>query len=222
MRICLSVTVDDLIKNIDYLNSLNENFIVEVRLDIDVEKPFNLVYNVLNKLNKNVIFTIRSRDEGGRYNKPEKERYLDYLKVLSFNPDYIDIEINSKIFYKVADAAHKIGVKVIGSYHNFKYTPSLRKLEEIFFKARDEEYADIIKIVTYADDYKDNLTIFNFLKKHAYEYLLISFCMGRKGSISRVFSPLLGSWLTYACLENQTASGQIPIKTFEKILDELL
>ena len=72
--------------------------------------------------------------------------------------------------------------------------------------------ADILKIVTYARDITNNLALFELLRRSKKDdKKLIALCMGEKGEVSRILSPLLGGFLTFGSLETgkETAPGQI-------------
>ena len=152
----------------------------------------------------------------------EKE-YHAYLKLISFKPSYVDIDFRSRIFHRVAETAYRNNVRVIASYHNFDETPSLQELEHILFNITSTGEADIVKIVTYANEYEDNLVLFNLLNKYVHRYSLIAFCMGAKGILSRIASPLFGSYLTYVSLNDKaTAPGQFSLNDLLKFMEVLL
>lgn len=72
--------------------------------------------------------------------------------------------------------------------------------------------ADILKIITYAMDITDNVTLFNLLyRAKKDERRLIAFCMGELGEISRILTVHLGGWLTFGSLDTgkESAPGQI-------------
>ncbi|MFN3467880.1 MAG: shikimate dehydrogenase, partial [Candidatus Brocadiales bacterium] len=80
--------------------------------------------------------------------------------------------------------------------------------------------ADIVKIVTTANDITDNLKVFQLLEEvgarcnvplHGNTRPLIAFCMGELGLISRVLAPKYGSYLTFGSLEigKESAPGQL-------------
>jgi len=68
--------------------------------------------------------------------------------------------------------------------------------------------ADVIKIVSLARTWEDNLTILSLIP-YARErrQKVVAFCMGEKGKISRIFSPFLGAAWVYASLNRSRASG---------------
>lgn len=221
MRICLSITLNKLsqIKGTEY----EKNYLIEIRLDYDKINLREIIKEMMD-LKDRLIITIRGKKEGGYYLGDEADRLEDYLNIIRvLKPGFIDIEFYTEIFEIVAKEAHKKSIKVIGSYHNFRETPSIEKLENIYVGMARTKLVDIIKIVTYAKYYSDNLKILNLLKEHSGDRPLIAFCMGSKGKISRVITPFFGSWLTYAPLDNdKTAPGQIPVSNLCKIMEVFL
>ena len=84
--------------------------------------------------------------------------------------------------------------------------------------------ADIIKIVTHANTMTDNLRVLNLIPKaHERGIKIIAFCMGPFWIISRIFSHLMGGYMTFAALEGgeESADGQIPVMEMKKILETL-
>jgi 3-dehydroquinate dehydratase/shikimate dehydrogenase len=105
---------------------------------------------------------------------------------------------------------------VIISYHNFKQTP--KNLEAIYKKIKSHK-PDIIKIVTHANSINDNIKILNLIKKAKKQNKkIIALCMGGKGEISRILSPLIGAQLTFASLnkERESAPGQLTAEALIK------
>lgn len=52
---------------------------------------------------------------------------------------------------------------------------------------------------------------------------IVTFCMGEKGKMSRIFSPLMGAAWTYASLGRRRASapGQLTVKEMREIWERL-
>ncbi|MCD6109802.1 type I 3-dehydroquinate dehydratase [bacterium] len=124
--------------------------------------------------------------------------------------DYIDYDISTK--RKLVPE----GAKLIISYHNSDYTPSLKELR-VIVKEMQKQGADIGKIVTNALKTEDNLIPLQLLAET--EFPLISFCMGEKGRISRVMAPKFGSLISYVppTKEFITAGGQIVLDKWMQI-----
>jgi 3-dehydroquinate dehydratase-1 len=212
--ICLTIEPDKL-DSVIRCDGLDFSFI-EVRLDYDPPSIFEL-RDILSSIRDRLILTIRRVGEGGFYDGSENDRYNCYVEAISIRPRFIDIEFYSDIFSEVAFVARRNGVGVIASYHDFHGTPSLEELLGIYERMGSSEYVDIVKIVTYADDYLDNLKIFNLLGIAGGGKPLISFCMGSKGRVSRLSAPLFGSYLTYVSLDDELAPGQFRIDEFRDL-----
>jgi len=128
----------------------------------------------------------------------------------SLRVDYIDYDISVRKKIVPGNA------KLIISYHNFDYTPSVKELRRII-KKMQKQGADIGKIVVAALKLEDNLVPLQLLAET--DFPLISFCMGDKGRISRIMAPKFGSLISYIPPTKDfiTADGQILLPDWEKI-----
>ena len=80
--------------------------------------------------------------------------------------------------------------------------------------------ANVIKIVPFAKSWENNLTVLSlipFAKERRQK--IVAFCMGEKGKVSRVISPLLGAAWTYASLNRNRSSapGQLTVQELTEI-----
>jgi shikimate dehydrogenase/3-dehydroquinate dehydratase type I len=178
------------------------------------------------KKNEHLTTSKKKGEEGGR--EIAKTQKMDMLKeaVLS-GTDFIDIELaeGKAAIRELKSFCKKNGgkSKIIISYHDVGETPALTKLKEIFRQCAAEKPA-IVKIVTYARSFEDNLRVLSLItyaNKHSQK--IIAFCMGNKGRISRIAAPSLGSFLSFATLEPQgrSAPGQLTINEM-KLINKLL
>lgn len=180
--------------------------IIELRLDLiaDADIPA-----LLKATNKPCIVTNRTKREGGQFKGSEEERVGKLRQAVDAGAAYIDIEASTPRELLKAVLNSKGASQAILSYHNFTNTPDdLNPLYAIM----TEIPADVIKIVTYAEDINDNLKMFQILNRARKDQKkLIGLCMGEKGEISRILSPLMGGFLTFGCLETgkESAPGQI-------------
>ena len=181
-----------------------ESDLYEIRLDyfntIDLDQVSQL-------LNKPCILTLRCRSEGGKFQGSEEER-IDLLQQLAtLKPAYIDLEttVPTAIIEKIAKQT-----KVILSYHNFDHTPDLEMLWETLSRIPATHY----KIATMANSSLDSWRMLDLVKK---QRNLIGFCLGEKGSFSRILGAIFGNPITYACLEEPTAPGQNSLAEFKSI-----
>ncbi len=186
--------------------------LVEIRIDTFKRREPRYILKSLEILKSHrlpVILTIRSKKEGGKYRIDDAER-LELFTSLTPLASAIDIELSSRgIIKEVIDTARRYRKRVIISYHDFTGTPEYRSLVGIIKRAR-RKGGDIIKIATKVRDREEIKRLVRILIEHRY---MIVIAMGRKGTPSRVFFPLLGSLITYGATTTATAPGHIPLKT---------
>lgn len=192
--------------------------ILEIRLDL--MESFNL-QKIIKATSKPLLVTYRSVKEGGKGNS-DPETHADYIfTAIQEGADLVDVELSLPLKWrkKIFDARGE-SVIVISKHIN-EGTPSRGDLERIFRECTAAE-ADIVKIVTMAHAWEDSLRVLELIPKaHDLGVKVIAFCMGHMGRISRVFSHLMGSYLTFVSLEGgqESAAGQIPVIKMKKILE---
>ncbi len=203
--ICIPIIANNLV---DALHDMTEASKVAdiVELRIDYIKDVDLK-RLLEKRTKPVIVTNRPVREGGKFDGSEEERIALLKLAVRLQADYVDVEHDS-IQHIRRDTVHRVPTKIIVSYHNFRETP--RDLTDIY-KRLSQSGADIVKIVTHANDITDNVRIYQLLQQS--QMPVISFCMGELGIISRILYKRFSSYLTFASLQagKESAPGQINI-----------
>lgn len=132
---------------------------------------------------------------------------------------YVDVEVESGKRFLQDMVACRRKTRLILSFHDFQKTPSRRELESRL-RRMIRFGADAVKIVTYAKSFEDNLNILSlipFARKRGQK--ILSFAMGEKGRMSRIFAPLLGAAWTYAALEKKktSAPGQLTVQEMKSI-----
>ncbi|HHT9132302.1 MAG TPA: shikimate dehydrogenase [Candidatus Tripitaka californicus] len=189
--------------------------VIEIRLDY-ISHPD--LKKLLAHRPKPIIATCRPTREGGRFEGPEEVRIKLLEQAVELGAEFVDIEHDSVGAENFQPLLQKGGkAKVIISYHNFKETPA--NLKEIYARLSDSP-ADIVKIVTTANDITDNLKIFHLLEAVGARCNvplqgkwkpLSAFCMGKLGQISRILAPKYGSSLTFGSLATgkESAPGQL-------------
>lgn len=171
--------------------------------------------DIITSSQKPLLIVNKPKREKGRWTGSEQAR-IERLKQFALQGvHYLDIGIdtNPKLIKDLIN--NKKRCKVVVSYHNFERTPSAKKLEEIIKKGF-KLGADMVKIATFAQKEKDNITVLNLLQD---KKPLAVMCMGQKGMVSRVAGPMLGSQLAFvAASENtRTAPGQLTLKEYRAI-----
>lgn len=186
--------------------------------ELRVDSLENLEINDLKNLSEKLIVTIRSKDEGGIKGISDDKKLSIFRNFLEIEPLFFDIEYKSKLKDQIIDDLTNTETKSILSYHDFDKTPDFETLEELYDNMKDVN-PNLIKIVTFCNEPKDNLKMFKLLIEYDG---LVSFCMGKLGRISRIFS-LLYSPFTYASLSEEKAGpGQLSVEELDKIKEVLL
>lgn len=194
--------------------------LVELRIDhiegVDLE-------TLLSAKKGPVLVTARRREEGGSFAGDEKERISLLHEAVRLRADLVDVELSTDdvLAGTLLEEIRKRGnrTKLIVSYHDFKWTPPYRTLQQICDRCVGKG-ADIVKIVTFANSVEDNITILRLIAwAHGKEKAIVAHCMGEKGTVSRVMAPLFGSYLTFASLNKgeKSAPGQLTAREMRDI-----
>jgi 3-dehydroquinate dehydratase type I len=179
----------------------------EVRLD---HLP-NLREAQLLRLRQPLIITARHPAEGGK--KVQSARRDLLLKFLP-RAKFVDVELRSlHELGTVWDEARRLGVGRICSFHDFRRTPEPAALHKKLLVAR-KAGADVFKVVTRAEDFRDLLTLFELLWSELASMHLCVMATGKFGPISRLFFREAGSSLIYAPLRHPLHHGQL---TFQEL-----
>ena len=252
--ICVSVTgksLAEIKEQAKVIKRLNPD-IVEWRADYlrieDEEKDtFEIAY-ALRCVHKALssyplIFTFRTKEEGGERHV-SFEKYKEYyhyiaLEAKKYNVELVDIEMYARRdipdLIALVNEMHYMGLKVIGSYHDFKKTPKRNEIVEIF-KTMDSLGADVLKVAAMPKHKYDVFAIYN-AAKDADKYIhkpIIAISMGELGAVTRVALSQTKSVITFAsafedetfegelrqeCIDQMNSLGQVPYKIAETIID---
>jgi 3-dehydroquinate dehydratase type I len=160
-----------------------------------------------------LIATNKLESEKGYFKGIEAERQQTLLDAAQSGFRYIDVDSTSAKRVETVAKIKQLGAKVIVSYHKYDGILNASSLEKIL----DEEIAvgaDVCKIVLTAKQIEDNLSVLSFISFASAKAKLVCFCMGEAGKTSRLLSPALGAFFTFAALNasSQTAAGQMSIK----------
>lgn len=189
-----------------------------IELWLDSFSAQNLEFNLeslIKMAQKPVIAVCRAAKEKGSFRDTEKERVERLFLGLQTGAKFVDVGIHTKpkLIKLLKSACKKHHAKLIISAHIWKNTPPVANLEKLALKAK-KLGADIIKIATTVRQWEDNTILFELTKRLKERWLeCIIIGMGEKGKISRIGCPLLGSFLTYVALdeESKTAPGQLTL-----------
>jgi len=214
----MAKNTDGALKRMAKANSLAD--MIEIRLDVMEE--FDLK-KIIGSATKPVLVTYRSKKEGGRGSAGYGTRVRYLSDAMEASADYVDVEFSIPLEHRQKIFQKRGSCGIVVSLHVRNGTPSREKLEGVF-KTMVATGADVVKIVTWARNREDNLRLLELIPRaRAIGIKIIAFCMGPLGRISRIASPLMGGYVTFASLESgeESASGQIPAPDMKKMLEIL-
>jgi 3-dehydroquinate dehydratase type I len=210
-RICAVIVNNDLeaVKEVELFVDL-----FEVRIDLIGDGWHKLV----KQLRKPWIGCNRSADEGGKWEGDEAERMEKLLEATELGADIIDLELRTANLKQAIELIKK-RTKCLLSFHELERTPPLNNMREIV-QRQLEAGADVCKVITAAQGFKDNLTILQLISEFS-KTRIVSFTMGPLGVISRILCPLVGGDFTYASIGKgkESAPGQITVTELVKIYE---
>ncbi|MDI6729552.1 MAG: type I 3-dehydroquinate dehydratase [Thermodesulfovibrionales bacterium] len=190
-------------------DSLNPADLIELRVDmfedISLEHIENIFRSARENFKKPIIATVRDVKEGGQWEI--SDRLGIYRAVVPLS-DVIDVEIGSEdILTETKKLCNTYRKLLIGSYHNFEFTPDGGFLDNIVARGK-KLGVDIVKIAAMAKDREDMIRLAFLTQRHK-ESGIITMSMGDNGLPSRVFNPLFGSLITYGYINHPSAPGQL-------------
>ncbi len=171
-----------------------------------------------------LLFTFRTSNEGGE--KPISPEDYAKLNIKIARSGYVDL-IDAEIFTlgsavkRIINEAHKCGVRVIASNHDFQKTPDKDELVRRLCFMR-ESGADIPKIAVMPKSKRDVLTLLSATLEMSEKYPdcpVITMSMAGTGVISRLAGECFGSALTFGAASKASAPGQPGVKDLAQALE---
>ena len=191
----------------------------------------NKVAEVLCELRKilgelPILFTFRSKKEGGEKEIDEANyAQLNQMAIQSGTIDFVDVEVFQvkDEMDAILECAHKEGVKVIGSSHDFEKTPEKSQLVNTIC-LMEKLGVDIAKVAVMPKSAKDVIVLMEATEEIVRGYVnipIITMSMAGQGAISRVAGEVFGSVVTFGSVSKASAPGQIEVVALKKILEIL-
>lgn len=193
----------------------------------DIDKIQEVLVELRNKIGDlPLLFTFRTEAEGGERQLPPREYAALCLAVMETGyVDLVDVEVftaQEEVAWLV-EAGRKHEVKIVGSNHDFSRTPE--KSEIIRRLCYMQECGvDIVKIAVMPTSKEDVHTLLKATAEMSLEYAdrpMITMSMSERGIISRIAGEFYGSAVTFGCLHQTSAPGQIPAKELKEVLELL-
>ena len=170
-----------------------------------------------------LLFTIRTAAEGGNL-AISTEAYVQLLEEAmdSGAMDLADVELSrgSQVMERLVDRAHRKGIKVGGSCHDFQKTPSREALVRTLCAMQDLG-CDLAKYAVMPQTEQDVLTLLAAtleMKEEHPRTPVITMSMGAMGAVTRIGGGRFGSAVTFATAGPASAPGQLPADLLAQVL----
>lgn len=114
---------------------------------------------------------------------------------------------------------NKKGSKVVLSHHNFQETPALDELKFIYFKMQklNPEYLKLAVMPKCQEDVLHLLEAMSLTAKHT-TCRIVGISMSSLGKVSRIAQGVFGGTLSYGCIEEPQAPGQIHVSKLKSMV----
>lgn len=232
-KICLpeiETNEDDILSVVKDFETYDGWDVLEVRLDFfdglrKAETVKKLLRNIKEVTDRIVLCTIRTSPEGGTISLTDEE-YLTLLKAVvdSGSVQMIDVELSKgdTICKTLLAYAHKYGVKVVLSKHDFEKTPEKGVMESVL-RHMDQLDGDFLKLAVMPENKLDVINLLKVTEEMSEElkHPLITISMGDLGEVSRFSGEAYGSVMTFATAGKASAPGQVPLHKMIEMLKGL-
>ena len=192
---------------------------------VAVREALELIRSKIN--NRPLLFTVRTAAEGGEFGKGfEEYRGILLSAAQTGLIDLADVQLMAGPREQVSALCRDLqraGVRVIGSFHDFKATPPAEEMTALLCSMQ-ELGMDMTKIAVMPRSREDVLELLKAavrMETCEGDRPCITMSMGRMGLISRIAGSFTGSAVTFATAGRASAPGQIPAREMAGILRAL-
>lgn len=171
-----------------------------------------------------LLTTYRTDREGGLGALPDTEYAALLQRLVRLDlADAVDVEYrrDADAVRIVIEAAHRAGLPVVTSFHDFGATPNEAELLTILGE-QAAAGGDVLKIAVTPTTPVDVATLLSASARAADLYpgrALLTISMGPLGLVSRVAAETFGSCATFATVGQASAPGQIPVGELVPLLE---
>ena len=172
-----------------------------------------------------LIVTCRDSAQGGVGDLPLELRVEVLAEAIKAGVDFVDCEhenfvnetVNDKLKAALDLSKDWGGTGLILSAHNFEKAYSKEELLQLYKDMKEVFPEAICKIVYKAEHINDCFDGFDLLARKGEEAIVL--CMGQAGQISRILAKKLGAFLTFASVDqaSATAPGQVTVREMKDL-----
>eukprot|EP01064_Diplonema_japonicum_P034769 TRINITY_DN7328_c0_g1_i1.p1 TRINITY_DN7328_c0_g1~~TRINITY_DN7328_c0_g1_i1.p1 ORF type:complete len:1497 (+),score=475.05 TRINITY_DN7328_c0_g1_i1:1173-5663(+) len=217
----LSLTFDDVTKILPVLKEVEGGAdALELRVDLLKDTSAGFVSKQVGLLRRHsklpIIFTVRTKAQGGKYPDGDHQGAMDLLKLAArLGVEIIDVEMTLK-----AEQKEELleGVKpslVLMSYHDPERRLSWDGLKMKIIEGSCGG-ADIVKIVTTATEVDDCSRLRAAVREANITQPVIALAMGGLGKLSRALNEVMTP-ITHACMPVAAAPGQLSMASINTL-----
>ena len=139
--------------------------------------------------------------------------------------DYVDVEVarDEVLVKEICEKYAEQKTKIIGSYHDFDKTPSRQEIVERLTRAK-KTGCSVGKLACMPQSREDVDVLLEAtaaMKEENPDYPLITMSMGALGVNSRLYGGLYGSEVSFGCVGETSAPGQISYQEMLEIFDKI-
>ena len=197
--------------------------LIEVRLDC--LKPLELktgaasITRLLEQSACKSILTFRPSQDGGLRALDDATRQTFWSDAI-YSSSFFDVELDLAEKFQGNETSPSMPIdwsRTICSHHDFVGVPD--KLDQIYDRM-SRTPARVLKIAVQAEDAIDCLPVFQLLERAREDGReMIAIAMGAAGVATRILGPSRGGFLTYASLDNETATapGQLSLSELTEV-----
>jgi pentafunctional AROM polypeptide len=221
----LSLTVKNVKEILDILPQVAVGHdAIELRVDLLEDPNHELpspefvgaqVAYIRGTLRTPIIFTVRSKSQGGRWPDEEFKKAEKLLNLaLKMGVEFLDVEVTLPDYFLTSVALRKRNTKIIASHHDPESKLRWNDGSWVFYYNKALQFGDIIKLVGVARNQQDNIDLIEFRQWAAQSHPdtpIIALNMGIEGQLSRIQNPFLTP-VTHSALQFKAAPGQLSAK----------
>ena len=212
-RVCVSILPKNVLEALNLIEKAESAHadLIEVRLDsLETSRKLS---DLVSHTKIPLIATNKLLNEKGNFSGNETQRQQTLINAAESGFEYVDVDYSSPKLKAQIKELSALGAKTISSFHKFDGPLSISEMN-IILEKQINSGCNVCKIVTSAKQIEDNLSVLNFVSANSSRAKLVCFCMGERGKISRLLSPMFGAFFTFASLEqgSETAPGQMSIQ----------
>ena len=216
MKIIATVSESDIL-NLDSYDTSSVD-VLEIRLDLCSEKFLAEKFSgALAGWKGALLFTYRNPEDSSIKDQHIQRRDFIEKFLEPFNSEKNFLDIDMKRDHGMFEKYEISNYKIIYSVHNFDGTISYTEMNVFSEPKRKTNPDSIFKFAAFPKSAAESVQFLSAVKAFSVKAAVIGIAMGAEGLYSRIFGDRFGSSMTYCCLDEPKAPGQIKAADLKRI-----